>query len=139
MGWGSSTRRGGGRKVRALPRKLVFLGFRREESGMSLEFCQDVQDPCGCSKGLCKKVRAHLSFPIGCAKDTFWELVDPVVADPETHKTQLRKITTRESIFSTSPRATTRTQTDIRCNILTALVLSLFCLAKWKRCFGCGI
>ena len=26
-GWGSSTRRGGGRKVRALPRKFVFLGF----------------------------------------------------------------------------------------------------------------
>ena len=32
MGWGSSTRRGGGQKVRALPRKFVFLGFRREES-----------------------------------------------------------------------------------------------------------
>ena len=30
MGWGSSTRRGGGRKVRALPRKFVFLGFGRE-------------------------------------------------------------------------------------------------------------
>ena len=26
MGWGSSTRRGGGRKVRARPRKFVFLG-----------------------------------------------------------------------------------------------------------------
>ena len=38
MGLGSSTRRGGGRKVRALPRKFVFLGFRREESGMSREF-----------------------------------------------------------------------------------------------------
>ena len=31
MGWGSSTQRSGGRKVRALPRKLVFLGLRREE------------------------------------------------------------------------------------------------------------
>ena len=38
MGWGSSTRRGGGRKVRALPRKFVFLGFRREEFGMSRNF-----------------------------------------------------------------------------------------------------
>ena len=28
MGWGSFTHRGGGRKVRALPRKFVFLGFR---------------------------------------------------------------------------------------------------------------
>ena len=45
VGWGSSTRRGGGRKVRALPRKSVFLGFRREESGMSREFCRDVPDP----------------------------------------------------------------------------------------------
>ena len=27
MGWGSSTRRGGGRKVRALPRKFVSLSF----------------------------------------------------------------------------------------------------------------
>ena len=55
MGWGSSTRRGGGRKLRALPRKFVFLGFRREESGMSREFCWDVPDPWGCSESLCKK------------------------------------------------------------------------------------
>ena len=33
MGCGSSTRRGGGRKLRARPRNFVFLGFRREESG----------------------------------------------------------------------------------------------------------
>ena len=55
VGRGSSTRRGGGRKVRALPRKFVFLGFRRDESGMSREFCRDVPDPWGCSKSLCKK------------------------------------------------------------------------------------
>ena len=62
MGWGSSTRRGGGRKVRALPRKFVLLGFRREESGMSQEFCQGVPDPWGRSKSLCKKSsRAFLS------------------------------------------------------------------------------
>ena len=29
VGWGSSTRRSGGLKVRVLPRKFVFLGFRR--------------------------------------------------------------------------------------------------------------
>ena len=63
VGWGSSTRRDGGRKVRALPRKFVFLGFRREESGTSREFCRDVPDPWGCSKSLCKKVRLHVSFP----------------------------------------------------------------------------
>ena len=58
MGWGSSTRRGGGC---ALPRKFVFIGLRREESVMSREFCQDV--PWECSKTLCKKVCAHFSFP----------------------------------------------------------------------------
>ena len=56
VGWGSSTRRGGGRKVRALPRKFVFLGFRREEEfRMSREFCPDVPDPWGYSKSLCTK------------------------------------------------------------------------------------
>ena len=34
VGWGSSTRRGGGRKARALPRKFIFLGFRRREPGL---------------------------------------------------------------------------------------------------------
>ena len=39
MGWGSSTRRGGGRKVRALPQKFIFLGnlgCTRNFAGMSL-------------------------------------------------------------------------------------------------------
>ena len=31
---------------------------------MSREFCRDVPDPWGCSTSLCKKVRAHFSFPI---------------------------------------------------------------------------
>ena len=63
VGWGSSTRRGGGRKLRARPRKFVFLGFRREESGMSREFCRDVPDPWGCSKSLCKKTSCALFVP----------------------------------------------------------------------------
>ena len=64
MGWGSSTRRGGGRKVCALPRKFVFLGLRREESGMSREFCRDVPDPWGFSKSLCKKKFVRIfAFP----------------------------------------------------------------------------
>ena len=45
----------GGRKVRALPRKFVFLGFRREESGMSREFFRDVPDPGGVQKVCAKK------------------------------------------------------------------------------------
>ena len=59
MGWGSSMRRGGGRKARALPRKFVFLGFRRELgcpgnfAGMSRT-----------SKSLCKKTFSRVfSFP----------------------------------------------------------------------------
>ena len=64
VGWGSSTPRGGGQKVRALPRKFVFLGSRREESGMSREFCRDVPDPWGVQRVCAKEVRAHFSFPI---------------------------------------------------------------------------
>ena len=66
MGWGSSSRRGGGQKLRALPRKFVFLGFRREESGMSREFCRDVPDPWGCSKSfvLKKFVRMFRSLTV---------------------------------------------------------------------------
>ena len=56
MGWGSS--KGWWLKsscppskvVRALPRKFVFLGFRREEPGMSREFCRDVPDPANVRK-----------------------------------------------------------------------------------------
>ena len=63
MGWASSTRRGGGQKLRALPRKFVFLGFRREEPGTSREFCQDVPDPWGCSKSLCLKSSCAFFVP----------------------------------------------------------------------------
>ena len=63
VGWGSSTRRGGGRKLRARPRKFVFLGFRREESGMSREVCRDVPDSWGCSKSLCKKSSCAFFVP----------------------------------------------------------------------------
>ena len=63
VGWGSSTRRGGGRKVRALPRKFVFLGFRREESGMSRDFRRDVPDPWRCSKSSCKKSSCAFFVP----------------------------------------------------------------------------
>ena len=63
MGSGSSMRRGGGRKLRALTRKFVFLGFRREESGMSRDFCRDVPDPWGCSKTLCKKSSCAFFVP----------------------------------------------------------------------------
>ena len=47
VGWGSSTRRGGGRKVRARPRKFVFLGFQREVSGMSRKILPGCPGPLG--------------------------------------------------------------------------------------------
>ena len=64
VGWGLS-RKGvvAGKFVPSL-KSLLFIGFRREESGMSREFCRDVLDPWECSKSLCKKVRVHFSFPI---------------------------------------------------------------------------
>ena len=40
---------------------------------------------------------------------------------------------------STRPRATSTTQVHIWCDICTALMLSRFCLAEWKRCFRCDI
>ena len=65
-GWGRGLPlgRGGGRKVRALPRKFFLLGFGREKLGISREFCRDVPDPWGCSKSLGIKVRANFSIPI---------------------------------------------------------------------------
>ena len=62
MGWGSSTQRGGGQKVRALPRKFVFLGFGREEPGMSREFCRDVPDPWTLSQA--RKKNPNLNFSV---------------------------------------------------------------------------
>ena len=61
-GWGGGLPRegGGGRKVRALPRQFVFLGFGREEHGMSREFCRDVPDPCPKDPSVLKRVR-HLN------------------------------------------------------------------------------
>ena len=78
MGWGSSTRRGGGRKLRARPRNFVFLGFRvfrREESGMSREFCRDVPDPWRCSKSLCKKTSCAFFVPYWREKANPWTRV----------------------------------------------------------------
>ena len=71
MGWGSSTRRGGGRKVRARPRKFVFLGFRREESGCPGIFAGMSRTPGGGQKVCAKKVRAHFLFPIDGASSTW--------------------------------------------------------------------
>ena len=48
--WGSSTWRGGGWKVRCRPRKIIFLGFRGREPGMSRKLCRDVPDPGEVSK-----------------------------------------------------------------------------------------
>ena len=48
------------------PRKFVFLGFRKEESGMSREFCRDVPDPWGCSKSLCKRSLCAFFVPHFC-------------------------------------------------------------------------
>ena len=64
MGWGSSTRRGGGRKLRARPRNFVFLGFRRE--GCPGNFAGMSRTPGSVQKVCAKKLRAHFSFPSVC-------------------------------------------------------------------------
>ena len=70
---GSSTRRSGGQKVRALPRKFVYLGFGREEPGTSQEFCRDVEDHWGGSKSQCKNCptpsRAGTTYPFPLPKE----------------------------------------------------------------------
>ena len=57
MGWGSSTRRGGGRRVRAHPRKFVFLGFEGGKLGCSGNFAGMFRNPEVfeklCKNGLC--------------------------------------------------------------------------------------
>ena len=69
MGWGSSTRMGGGRKLRARPRNnFVFLGFRREESGMSREFCPGCPGPLAVFK---KFVQKNFVRIVRKAADTF--------------------------------------------------------------------
>ena len=63
MGWGSSTRRGGGRKLRALPRNLSSLGFEERNLGYVGIFAGMSRTPGGVRKVRAKKARAHLSFP----------------------------------------------------------------------------
>ena len=43
------------------PSSKVCLSWK--QSGMSREFCRDIPAKWGCSKSLCKKARAHFSFP----------------------------------------------------------------------------
>ena len=55
MGWGSSARRGGGRKVCALPLQFVFLGFEGRNLGCPRNFAGNLAGHSWCSKSLCKK------------------------------------------------------------------------------------
>ena len=67
--WGGGLPREGAVAKNFVPslESLSSLGFETmNESGMSREFGRDVPDPWGCSKSLCKKVRAHFSFPNPC-------------------------------------------------------------------------
>ena len=56
MGWGSSTRRGGGRNVRALSlESLSSLGFEGRNLGCPRIFAGMSRTSEGCSKSLCTK------------------------------------------------------------------------------------
>ena len=81
--WGSSTRRGGGRKVRALPRKFVFLVFRREESGTSREFCQDVPDFWGVFRKLVQKEFVCIFRSLTIAFYASWRISQDPRASPD--------------------------------------------------------
>ena len=59
MGWGSSTRRGGGRKVRALLESLSSLGFEERNLGCPENFAGISRTPAGLQKVCAKKVCVH--------------------------------------------------------------------------------
>ena len=80
MGWGSSTRRGGGRKVRALPRSLSSLGFRREESGCPRNFAGMSRTPGGVQKACAKQSSCAFFVP-----QMFLSMVVLVWQGPEGH------------------------------------------------------
>ena len=82
-GLGFSTGGGGGRKLRALPRKFVFLEFPREESGMSRDFVGMSRPLAVFKKFVHKKVRAPFSFPnIGPFVNRFGTMSLPMAAFP---------------------------------------------------------
>ena len=63
MGWGSSTRSGDGQKVRALPRKFVFLGLEGRNLGCPGNFAGMSRTPGGVQKVRAKKfARMFLSL-----------------------------------------------------------------------------
>ena len=65
VGWGSSMRRGGGRKVNSLNRKFVFqLGFGGGKLGCSGKFAGMSQTLGGVQKACARKVCAHFLTPI---------------------------------------------------------------------------
>ena len=63
VGRGFSTRRGGGRKVRALTRKFVFLGFEERNLGCPGSFAGMSWNSGSVQKVRAKTVRAQSSFP----------------------------------------------------------------------------
>ena len=64
MGWGSSTRRGGGRKVRALPRSVSSLGLEGRSLACPGNFARMSQTPGGVQKVCANKVCVYFSTPI---------------------------------------------------------------------------
>ena len=123
MGWGSSTQRGGGRKVRALPRKFVFfVGFRREESGMSRDFAKMSRTPGGVQKVCAKKVRAHFSFSmyacLGCTRRGLYSAKGRVSA--------FEAPSIKRSLLRTLLRTLVPTEILTRC-LLRTLLRSTYC------------
>ena len=62
MGWWSSMRRGGGRKVRALLESLSSLDFEERNLGCPRNFAGMSRTPGDVQKVCAKKVRAHVSL-----------------------------------------------------------------------------
>ena len=63
MGWGSSTRRGGGRKVRASLESLSSLGSEERNLRCLAKFAGVSRTRGGVQENCAKKLCAHYSFP----------------------------------------------------------------------------
>ena len=63
VGWGSSTRRGGGRNFVPALESLSSLGFEERNLGCPGNFAGMSRTPLGVQKVCAKKLRAHFSFP----------------------------------------------------------------------------
>ena len=89
------------------------------------------------TRGLGRRSFRKLAFCWEKLSETF-SIKTPLQTSPSNFSYEVLGCGGPCKLLSTSERATT-THNDIWCNIETSLVLSRFCIVKWKRGFRCSI